>query len=461
MKQLIFIKILIILLFFGGVFSSSAQSASLYLSPYSGTFFIGSTFDVSVFVNTEENNINAVEVNLKFPSELLQVTSPTAGASFVSIWADQPSYSNKDGVISFKGGVPTPGIKTSAGLVSTITFRAKAPGIATVFFLDTSKVLLADGKGTNILKSTANGEYNLVLQPPEGPKISSPTHPSLTTWYRNNNPVFFLEREGDVTDFSYNLDQDPSGIPDNVSEGNNNSASFNDIGNGIWYFHAKAKKSGVWGGVSHYPIRIDTDPPKPFKIRIDTISPFSYSRFFSYFSTEDSLSGIDRYEVSVVDMSDPQALSNPFFVETASPYRIPFEKTGKYAVLVRAYDKAGNFAQDRTVLTAISSFISYTKEGIRIKNFLLPSWLIYLIIIVISVLLGFLIYNYLKRRNLAKRLKTEVAEAEKEIEDVKKLEKRIQEMRTLEEEARKESERLAEKLKKEENNTQPTDEKQN
>ncbi len=61
---------------------------------------------------------------------------------------------------------------------------------------------------------------------------------------------------------------------------------------------------------------------------------------------------------------------------------------------------------------------------------------------------------------MAKRLGKEVKEAEKEIEDVRRLEKRIQEMRTLEEEARKESGRLADKL-KDENNIQPTNEKQN
>jgi hypothetical protein len=449
------------MLIFGGgspVFAET-QSASLYLSPYSGAFFVGNTFDVSVFVNTEENNINAVEVNLKFPPELLQVTSPTANFSFISIWADQPSYSNKEGIISFKGGVPNPGIKTSAGLISTITFRAKAPGVAKISFLDSSQVLLSDGKGTNILKSTANGEYNLVLQPFEGPKISSPTHPSLTMWNRNNNLAFFLEKEEGITDFSYTLDQDPNGIPDNISEGSNNSAIFNNVGNGIWYFHAKAKKNGAWGGVSHYPVHIDALPPAPLKIRIETISLLASPRFFAYFSGEDFFSGIDHYEVSVVDMNDPQALSNPFFIEAASPYQIPFEKTGDFAVLVRAYDKAGNFTQEKAVLKTISPFISYTQEGIKIKNFLLPSWLIYPITIIILAFIGWLIYNYLKRRNLGKRLKTEVAEAEKEIEDVRKLEKKIQDMRLLEEEARRESERLAGRL-KEENNDQSVDEKQ-
>jgi len=52
----------------------------------------------------------------------------------------------------------------------------------------------------------------------------------------------------------------------------------------------------------------------------------------------------------------------------------------------------------------------------------------------------------LKKKSLAQRLKKEVAEAEKEIEDVRKLERRIGEMRSLEEEARKERERLIGRL---------------
>ena len=172
-----------------------AESASFYLSPSSGTFFMGSTFDVSVFVNTEGNSINAVQVDLKFPPDKLQVVNPTTGKSFIEVWADQPFFSNKDGLISFKGGVPSPGIKTSGALVSTITFRAKVPGTAKIYFLDSSKVLLADGKGTDILKTTMVGEYYFIIPSPEGPKVTSPTHPSFTIWYKDNNPSFSWERE--------------------------------------------------------------------------------------------------------------------------------------------------------------------------------------------------------------------------------------------------------------------------
>ena len=158
---------------------AKAAGGSLYLSPTTGTFFIGSTFDVSIFVNTGGNNVNAVKVDLKFDSKKIQIASPTAGKSFIEVWVAQPTYSNIQGTASFQGGVPSPGINTSSGLVSTITFRAVAPGKAAISISDSSQVLLDDGMGTNILSSTGRGEYQLVIPPPEGPKVFSTTHPEI------------------------------------------------------------------------------------------------------------------------------------------------------------------------------------------------------------------------------------------------------------------------------------------
>ena len=67
-----------------------AAAASLYLSPSQGTFLLGSTFSISIYVDTKESEINAVEVDLRFPPDILQVTTPTAGESFISEWITPP-----------------------------------------------------------------------------------------------------------------------------------------------------------------------------------------------------------------------------------------------------------------------------------------------------------------------------------------------------------------------------------
>lgn len=62
------------------------------------------------------------------------------------------------------------------------------------------------------------------------------------------------------------------------------------------------------------------------------------------------------------------------------------------------------------------------------------------------ILIALGLYYILRRKNLLRMLKKEVAEAEKEIEDVKKLEEKIRKTSALEEKVKKESERLAERL---------------
>ena len=168
----IFAQIIVFyVLLFSVLPATAGATASLSLSPSQGAFIVGNTFDISIFVNTNGNDINTVEVEMKFSSETLQIVRPSTGQSFISIWITQPTFSNEEGKVRFAGGLPSPGINTTAGLVSTITFRAKAPGVGTIEIMPNSKVLLNDGKGTNVLTSVARGTYGLTLAAPGGPEI--------------------------------------------------------------------------------------------------------------------------------------------------------------------------------------------------------------------------------------------------------------------------------------------------
>lgn len=424
------LSIVFILTFFLAV-GSSAQAAgsSLYLSPRTGTFFVGSIFDVSLFVNTEGNSINALEADLKFPPELLQVTSPTAGSSFISIWADQPYYSNKEGLISFKGGVPSPGINTSAGLVSVITFRAIAPGETIVSFLDSSRVLLDDGKGTNILSSSGRGVYKIDIPPPEGPELFSSTHPDQNKWYRDNNPTFGWKKEEGVKEFSYTLDESGYGRPDSVAEGDHSSVSYSDLEDGIWYFHIKAKKGNVWGGTSHYLVQIDRTPPAAFKLVFEPAlnSPTTTSQEpIVSFLTTDALSGLSHYELKVIGLSAGEEGKAQFFVEVANSYRLPVLDLGEHQVVVRAYDLAGNWQDSSEKIEVISPgrIFYITKGGIDIFG-LYFSWRNLAIVIALLVIfvLGLVLWMRKRHKNIFQKrrsLKEIRARAEREKEDIKK-----------------------------------------
>ena len=413
----IYIFFIILIILFGFIPSVRGQrgDASIYLSPSSGTFYVGSTFNISVFVNTGGNDINTVRVDLRFDPKKLQVASPTAGRSFISVWVSQPSYSNVKGTINFQGGMPSPGINTSSGLVSTITFRAVAPGSAAISIVDTSKVLLNDGRGTDILTSMGRGIYELTLPPPEGPKVFSPTHPDQNKWYKNNNPTLKWEREKWVTDFSYSIDTDFGGVPDNVSEGKGNSVSYTDLEDGIWYFHLKAKKGNVWGGVSHFILRIDSTPPAAFTLTFEPglASVISTTQPIVSFVTTDALSGIDHYELKTISLSERGEEETEFFVEVVSPYRLSFD-TGAYKVIVRAYDKARNYRDSSEGLQVIprGRFV-ITKRGINFWIVFLPWWAIILILILLIAVVLVIVF-------LSRRYRIRIYQEREKLEETKK-----------------------------------------
>jgi hypothetical protein len=408
---------------------AEAAGASLYLSPGSGTFFIGSTFDVSIFVNTGGNNINVVKVDLKFDPRKIQIASPTAGKSFIEVWIASPVYSNIEGTASFQGGVPSPGINTSSGLVSTITFRAIAPGETIVSFLDSSKVLLDDGKGTNVLSSLGRGVYNLVIPPPEGPKVFSSTHPDQNKWYKNNNPTFSWEKEEGVTDFSYSIDYDFHGTPDNISEGSNTSVSYTGLEDGIWYFHLKAKKGDIWGGVTHYIVQIDTTPPAAFNLVFEPTlknqNVTSREPIVSFMTT-DALSGVDHYEIKTINFTEGGGKETGFFVEVASPYKLPLLDLGEHEVIVRAFDIAQNWrdVSARIEVIPFGKAFYITKKGINIFGVFL-SWqkTILIIFSLLFFLLIFLLWwwrrhlSFLKRRKALKKIKERIERNGKEIKE--------------------------------------------
>lgn len=411
---------------------SQAAGASLYLSPTSGTFFVGSTFDVSIFVNTGGNNINAVKVDLKFNPRELQIASPTAGKSFISVWVSQPTYSNITGKASFQGGTPSPGINTSSGLVSTITFRAITPGETVISISDSSQILLDDGKGTNILSSIGRGVYNITIPPPEGPKVFSPTHPDQNKWYKNNNPSFSWEKEPGITDFSYSIDHNFHGIPDNVSEGNHTSVSYADLKDGIWYFHLKAKKGGNWGGITHYLIQTDTTPPASFKLRFEPAlkSPVVTSKEpIVYFITTDSLSGLDHFELKIIDLRKTvEEKEEGFFIEVSSPYKLPPLDFGEHEIVIRAYDKALNEQDisERIDVIPVDKPFYITKRGINVWTFFISWRRLILILIIIAFLV--LIYTYLRRgrhKGLRQRRKFLRGIKEKVKENGRKVEKKL------------------------------------
>ncbi len=349
---------------FGRVDPAAAAGASLNISPAGGTYQVGGLLDVSFVVDTGGESINAVAADVLFPPDKLQVVNPVASTSFISVWVAPPAYSNTDGTIHFQGGLPNPGIKTSGGVISTVSFRVKAPGRAIIKYAPTSKVLRNDGEGTNILTSTSSAEFTLKIPPPAGPLVSSPTHPDQNLWYNNPQVQLTWEPAENAGGYSSSFDQTAKSTPDETVDTTSTATSVKASSDGVWYFHLRAKTDS-WGGTTSYPIQIDTTPPAAYTPKLDrdvvTVQDSGTLRFL----TSDAASGIDHYEVKEVTNDTS---TSTLFVEAGSPYTISQHPAGNYEYIVRAFDRAGNFTDSSAKLTVVAGGLPFLARVPLLRN---------------------------------------------------------------------------------------------
>ncbi len=356
---------LVVFVFFAASKTSWA-AASLKISPSSGTYEVGALIDVSFLLDTGGDAVNAIQADITFPPDKLQVVNPVASTSFISVWVTTPTYSNVDGTLKFQGGLPSPGIKTSGGIISTVSFRIKAAGKATIAFASSSRVLRNDGEGTNILTATGTADFQLKVPPPEGPVVKSPTHGDVNRWYNSPNIQFVWDPIDGANGYSYSFDQNAKATPDDTIDTTTAAANVKATSDGVWFFHVRAK-TDTWGGTTSFPVQIDATPPASFTPTFDTDLITVEDAGTLRFVTTDAASGLDHYEVKQVTLTGNAAV-NSLFIETSSPYVVPRLEAGKYEFIVRAFDRAGNTAEEKGALEVVAGGVPFYARVPFLRN---------------------------------------------------------------------------------------------
>jgi hypothetical protein len=333
--------------------------------------------------------VNAIELYINFNPNRLQIVEPTGQQSIIGLWVEPPAYSNTSGTLKLVGTIPG-GITTKSGVIAKITFKGIASGDTQLTVSTRSQVLANDGLGTPIVANFGSALYTITPKPPEGPGVFSETHPFSDHWYNNDTPVVSWFLNPGVADYSYIVDDQPFTIPGNTTNTTENRISLPHLPNGISYFHVKARRGTVWGGTTNFTLRIDTLPPAVFTPTYERL--FSGGILVSFFTT-DSLSGIDHYEVGVIDTKESPGMT-PVFVQAQSPFQLPTKTSGDVRVVVRAIDVAGN-VRDGQLDIAGFSFLGFLQKNIAVLISVL------LLIITISVLVS----HYLFVRRVSRTLR--------------------------------------------------------
>ncbi len=371
--------------------SSKAEAANLFFSPAIGNVYVGDTFTVNVLVDTQNVAINSVETTIDFPEDYLDVVSLSESKSIFSMWVQTPAASSTDGDIYFTGGLPTPGYSGANGEIMSITFRAKKSGVAVISYSGSS-VRANDGLGTDVFQNGGNGEYTIsekssptVEVPTENeniatfsPVISSPSHPDSNAWYSNNNPQFTWTFPDEFNGVEVSYDENPVATPNMFYATTSAEKDFTDLRDGVYYLHLQVRSDGVWSKVSNFKFQIDTERPLNFDITELNKNETTKTQAEFTFNASDTLSGLDHFEISIDD-SVPTLdtdVSNLY-------YKTPVLSSGKHIIVIKAYDKAGNYVPSSAMFFTGISAIPSSAQGIisTMENFAVQTydWLIELL----------------------------------------------------------------------------------
>ena len=135
--------------------------------------------------------------------------------------------------------------------------------------------------------------------------------------------------------------KNPDSNPGVESDGLMDSYTYQNVEDGIWYFHIRFRTSSGWGPTTHFRFQVDTQTPEPFEIQlVDGQESFNV-RPTTLFSTTDSLSGVDYYKIKIGDHKFENYPANEI---KKNPYTLPAQKPGRHVMLVQAFDKAGNYS---------------------------------------------------------------------------------------------------------------------
>lgn len=129
-----------------------------FIIPTKGQYRLGEVFPMKIEIAGIKTPINAVQADLGFDSSKIEVVYISTQDSFANIFV-QKEINNDAGYSRLTGGLPNPGFFSDKGVLGTVFFKGKSPGVVKIEFLPSSMVLANDGKGTNVLKGLASVSY--------------------------------------------------------------------------------------------------------------------------------------------------------------------------------------------------------------------------------------------------------------------------------------------------------------
>lgn len=137
---------------------NKVEAAKFNLISLADTIRVGQQFQVDLLLNTEDEDINAIEGALWFPADLVEVKEIRDGSSVINFWIKKPSLLSQSQII-YSGIIPG-GFNDKKGLIFSVVFKTIKEGVSTIEIYD-AKVLLNNGQGTAANLQTSSFKFQV------------------------------------------------------------------------------------------------------------------------------------------------------------------------------------------------------------------------------------------------------------------------------------------------------------
>lgn len=147
-----------------GMTASETHAAVIKFETKEAIVQVGEILTVQVLLDTQDEEINAVETLVQYSQETLTLSRVLDGDSAVTLWVQEPMIRD-DGSILFSGITPG-GLKGDNIILLTLEFRVTKEEVGKLFFGET-QLLLHDGLGTEASVTAVPYELNILGQTKE------------------------------------------------------------------------------------------------------------------------------------------------------------------------------------------------------------------------------------------------------------------------------------------------------
>src|SRR4030042_4329515 len=114
-------------------FPPTPKSVS-FVIPTKGQYRLEEIFPMKIDIAGIKPPINAVQADLSFEPQKLEIVDISTQDSFANIFI-QKEINNEVGYARLSGGLPNPGYSNESGIFATVYFKTKSPGAVKVEFL--------------------------------------------------------------------------------------------------------------------------------------------------------------------------------------------------------------------------------------------------------------------------------------------------------------------------------------